>query len=105
MRIEHMESAVRPGWTMNELKAEPLDFVRDFQEYLDQQTHHVNTLSSSVNGEKSDEDLRTGERVTCSAPFEATPLKCMKCSFVRIVDGWSLLCYVCEWCVSCFRCV
>ncbi|KAI5085532.1 zinc finger protein Pegasus, partial [Silurus meridionalis] len=45
---------------MNETKVEPLDFVRDFQEYLDQQTHHVNALSSSVNGEKSDEDLRTG---------------------------------------------
>ncbi|XP_027016906.1 zinc finger protein Pegasus-like [Tachysurus fulvidraco] len=60
MRIERMESAARPGWTMNEMKAEPLDFVRDFQEYLDQQTHHVNTLSSSVNGEKSDQDLQTG---------------------------------------------
>ncbi|KAK3529284.1 hypothetical protein QTP70_025740 [Hemibagrus guttatus] len=60
MRIERMESALRPGWTMNEMKAEPLDFVRDFQEYLDQQTHHVNALSSSVNGEKSDEDLQTG---------------------------------------------
>ncbi|TTC29625.1 Zinc finger protein Pegasus [Bagarius yarrelli] len=60
MRIERTESAARPGWTMNEMKVEPLDFVRDFQEYLDQQTHHVNTLSSSVNGEKSDEDLRTG---------------------------------------------
>ncbi|KAF7705686.1 zinc finger protein Pegasus-like [Silurus meridionalis] len=60
MRIERIESAARPGWTMNETKVEPLDFVRDFQEYLDQQTHHVNALSSSVNGEKSDEDLRTG---------------------------------------------
>lgn len=62
MRIERMESAARPGWTMNEMKAEPMDFVRDFQEYLDQQTHHVNALSSSVNGEKNDEDLQTGER-------------------------------------------
>lgn len=62
MRLERMESAARPGWTMNEMKAEPLDFVRDFQEYLTQQTHHVNALSSSVNGEKSGEDLQTGER-------------------------------------------
>ncbi|XP_017338462.1 zinc finger protein Pegasus [Ictalurus punctatus] len=60
MRLERMESAARPGWTMNEMKAEPLDFVRDFQEYLTQQTHHVNALSSSVNGEKSGEDLQTG---------------------------------------------
>lgn len=60
MRIERTESAACPGWTMSEMKAEPLDFVRDFQEYLDQQTHHVNALSSSVNRQKSDEDLRTG---------------------------------------------
>lgn len=61
-----MESVARPGWAMNEMKAEPLDFVRDFQEYLDQQTHHVNALSSSVNGEKCDKDLRTGERESCT---------------------------------------
>ncbi|KAF5894066.1 zinc finger protein Pegasus, partial [Clarias magur] len=61
MRIERTGLAARPGWTMNEMKSEPLDFVRDFQEYLDQQTHHVNALSSSVNGDKSDEDLQAGE--------------------------------------------
>lgn len=37
---------------MEEIKAEPVDFVREFQEYLTQQTQHVNMISGSVCGEK-----------------------------------------------------
>lgn len=37
---------------MEEIKTEPADFVRDFQEYLTQQTQHVNMISGSVCGEK-----------------------------------------------------
>lgn len=37
---------------MEEIKTEPVDFVRDFQEYLSQQTQHVNMISGSVCGEK-----------------------------------------------------
>ncbi|KAM3592769.1 uncharacterized protein V6R79_024825 [Siganus canaliculatus] len=37
---------------MEEIKTEPVDFVREFQEYLTQQTHHVNMISGSICGEK-----------------------------------------------------
>lgn len=37
---------------MEEIKAEHVDFVREFQEYLTQQTQHVNMISGSVCGEK-----------------------------------------------------
>nr|XP_020460831.1 zinc finger protein Pegasus [Monopterus albus] len=37
---------------MDEIKTEPLDFVKEFQEYLTQQTQHVNMISGSVCGEK-----------------------------------------------------
>ncbi|XP_041829183.1 zinc finger protein Pegasus-like [Melanotaenia boesemani] len=37
---------------MEEIKAEPVDFVKEFQEYLTQQTQHVNMISGSVCGEK-----------------------------------------------------
>lgn len=37
---------------MEEIKTEPVDFVREFQEYLTQQTQHVNMISGSVCGEK-----------------------------------------------------
>ncbi|NXX12391.1 IKZF5 protein, partial [Podargus strigoides] len=43
---------------MGEKKPEPLDFVKDFQEYLTQQTHHVNMISGSVSGEKEAETLQ-----------------------------------------------
>ncbi|NXD34475.1 IKZF5 protein, partial [Copsychus sechellarum] len=42
---------------MGEKKAEPLDFVKDFQEYLTQQTQHVNMISGSVTGDKEVETL------------------------------------------------
>ena len=43
---------------MSEKKPEPLDFVKDFQEYLTQQTHHVNMISGSVSGDKEAEALQ-----------------------------------------------
>ncbi|XP_034415284.1 zinc finger protein Pegasus-like [Cyclopterus lumpus] len=37
---------------MEEIKTEPVDFVKEFQEYLTQQTQHVNMISGSVCGDK-----------------------------------------------------
>lgn len=39
---------------MGEEKPETLDFVKDFQEYLSQQTQHVNMISGSVSGVKDE---------------------------------------------------
>lgn len=46
--------------SMGEEKPEPLDFVKDFQEYLSQQTQHVNMISGSVIGVKDGDDLQGG---------------------------------------------
>lgn len=47
---------------MEEIKSEPVDFVREFQEYLTQQTQHVNMISGSVCGEKeTTEQFQAGE--------------------------------------------
>lgn len=48
---------------MEEIKSEPVDFVREFQEYLTQQTQHVNMISGSVCGEKETtmEQFHAGE--------------------------------------------
>lgn len=48
---------------MGEKKPEPLDFVKDFQEYLTQQTHHVNMISGSVSGDKEAETLQGGRLI------------------------------------------
>ncbi|KAM9336359.1 zinc finger protein Pegasus-like [Symphorus nematophorus] len=48
---------------MEEIKTEPVDFVREFQEYLTQQTQHVNMISGSVCGEKE-----SGETFQAVAP-------------------------------------
>ncbi|XP_048843171.1 zinc finger protein Pegasus isoform X3 [Brienomyrus brachyistius] len=57
-------SGVRSGiyhrHRMGEKKPEPLDFVKDFQEYLTQQTQHVNMISGSVSGDKEPEPLQGG---------------------------------------------
>lgn len=45
---------------MGEEKPETLDFVKDFQEYLSQQTQHVNMISGSVSGVKDVDDLPGG---------------------------------------------
>lgn len=48
---------------MEEIKTEPVDFVKEFQEYLTQQTQHVNMISGSVCGEKeSAEPFPAGEK-------------------------------------------
>ncbi|XP_068161692.1 zinc finger protein Pegasus-like [Antennarius striatus] len=49
---------------MEDVKTEPVDFVREFQEYLTQQTQHVNMISGSVYGEKE-----SGQ------PFQAVALR------------------------------
>lgn len=49
---------------MGEKKPEPLDFVKDFQEYLTQQTHHVNMISGSVSGDKEAETLPGGKLIS-----------------------------------------
>ncbi|XP_004080486.1 zinc finger protein Pegasus [Oryzias latipes] len=44
---------------MEEIKTEPVDFVKEFQEYLTQQTHHVNMISGSVcRGKETAEHFR-----------------------------------------------
>lgn len=48
---------------MEEIKTEPVDFVKEFQEYLTQQTQHVNMISGSVCGEKETaESFQAGEK-------------------------------------------
>lgn len=47
---------------MEEIKTEPVDFVKEFQEYLTQQTHHVNMISGSVcGGKETTEQFRDGK--------------------------------------------
>ncbi|XP_061645857.1 zinc finger protein Pegasus [Phyllopteryx taeniolatus] len=43
--------------SMGEEKPDTLDFVKDFQEYLSQQTQHVNMISGSVSGVKEADEL------------------------------------------------
>lgn len=45
---------------MGEEKPDTLDFVKDFQEYLSQQTQHVNMISGSVSGVKEADELPAG---------------------------------------------
>ena len=54
---------------MGEKKPEPLDFVKDFQEYLTQQTHHVNMISGSVSGDKEAETLQGGKLISVLSNF------------------------------------
>lgn len=50
---------------IEEIKTEPVDFVREFQEYLTQQTHHVNMISGSVCGAKEPgEPFQAGRSAT-----------------------------------------
>ena len=49
---------------MEDLKAESVDFVKEFQEYLTQQTQHVNMISGSVCGENNQGDsFQAGEEL------------------------------------------
>ncbi|XP_078500129.1 zinc finger protein Pegasus isoform X2 [Lissotriton helveticus] len=61
---------------MGEKKPESLDFVKDFQEYLTQQTHHVNMISGAVSGEKEAEPLQGGEK----------PHRCHLCPFASAYE-------------------
>lgn len=63
---------------MGEKKPEPLDFVKDFQEYLTQQTQHVNMISGSVSGEKEAETLQGGKLVSVLSNFIFRD--CLHCS-------------------------
>lgn len=45
---------------MDEKRAVSVDFVKDFQEYLTQQTHHVNMISGSVAAEKESDSFQAG---------------------------------------------
>lgn len=51
---------------MEEIKTEPVDFVKEFQEYLTQQTQHVNMISGFVCGDKE-----PGEPFQAVAPRSA----------------------------------
>ena len=62
MRITCSEALAHPGRTMAEKRQEPMDLVRDFQEYLSQQTRHVNMISGPVDEEKEPRDLQAGKR-------------------------------------------
>lgn len=52
---------------MGEEKPDTLDFVKDFQEYLSQQTQHVNMISGSVSGVKEADELPAGIYLFVSA--------------------------------------
>ncbi|CAB1344019.1 unnamed protein product [Coregonus sp. 'balchen'] len=54
----------------------PLDFIKDFQEYLTQQTHHVNMISGSVGGEIEPDHLQAGEK----------PHHCQLCPFASAYE-------------------
>lgn len=49
--------------SMGEEKPDTLDFVKDFQEYLSQQTQHVNMISGSVSGVKEADELPAGNQL------------------------------------------
>ncbi|KAB0343753.1 hypothetical protein FD754_020679 [Muntiacus muntjak] len=83
---------------MSEKKPEPLDFVKDFQEYLTQQTHHVNMISGSVSGDKEAEALQgAGTDGMLVNGFERTfdgKLKCQYCNYASkgtVKGTWSSL--------------
>lgn len=52
---------MHPFLSMGEEKPDTLDFVKDFQEYLSQQTQHVNMISGSVSGVKEADELPPGD--------------------------------------------
>lgn len=54
---------------MGEEKPDTLDFVKDFQEYLSQQTQHVNMISGSVSGVKEADELPAGNISMFTAPL------------------------------------
>uniref|UniRef100_A0A8C2W2G8 Zinc finger protein Pegasus n=1 Tax=Chinchilla lanigera TaxID=34839 RepID=A0A8C2W2G8_CHILA len=89
---------------MGEKKPEPLDFVKDFQEYLTQQTHHVNMISGSVSGDKKTEGLQAagtdGDRNGLDLPSTDVSLEesseMLVDEFERTFDG-KLKCRYCSY--------
>ncbi|KAM3835151.1 zinc finger protein Pegasus [Vipera latastei] len=89
---------------MGEKKPEPLDFVKDFQEYLTQQTHHVNMISGSVSGDKDAETLQgagtEGDQNGLDHPSVEVPLDensgVLVDGFERTFDG-KLKCRYCNY--------
>lgn len=53
-----------PFISMGDEKPDTLDFVKDFQEYLSQQTQHVNMISGSVSGVKEADELPAGTQLS-----------------------------------------
>lgn len=68
---------------MGEEKPDTLDFVKDFQEYLSQQTQHVNMISGSVSGVKEADELPPGDDFTI---YTLNQIKFYICiSFVNVL--------------------
>ncbi|XP_077481468.1 zinc finger protein Pegasus-like isoform X2 [Stigmatopora argus] len=84
---------------MEEIKTEPLDFVREFQEYLTQQTQHVNMISGSICEEKDPVALRS-EHNGLDPPSVEVSLPLEEVSDVQMV-GLERTCdgkYKCSFC-------
>uniref|UniRef100_A0A3B4A6J6 Zinc finger protein Pegasus n=1 Tax=Periophthalmus magnuspinnatus TaxID=409849 RepID=A0A3B4A6J6_9GOBI len=58
---------------MEGIKTESVDFVKEFQEYLSQQTQHVNMISGSVCGEKEGPVQGGAPHKVCNIPVEPSP--------------------------------
>ncbi|XP_061911313.1 zinc finger protein Pegasus-like [Entelurus aequoreus] len=84
---------------MEEIKTEPVDFVREFQEYLTQQTQHVNMISGSICEEKDPVGPRSEQNGVDPASVEVSlPLE--EGSEVQM-DGLERTCdgkYKCSFC-------
>lgn len=52
VRVISVSQVQRYIRAMELIKTEPVDFVKEFQEYLTQPTQHVNMISVSICGEK-----------------------------------------------------
>ncbi|XP_028990364.1 zinc finger protein Pegasus-like isoform X2 [Betta splendens] len=90
---------------MEEMKTEPVDFVKEFQEYLTQQTQHVNMISGSVCGEKHSAEpyeavAPRGEQNGLDPPNGEASLSMEEVSDVQM-DGLERTCdgkYKCSYC-------
>ncbi|XP_024865809.1 zinc finger protein Pegasus isoform X2 [Kryptolebias marmoratus] len=91
---------------MEEIKSEPVDFVREFQEYLTQQTQHVNMISGSVCGEKEPTEQFQAVVPRCEQngldpPSVEVSLPVEDGSDVQMMDGLERTCdgkYKCSYC-------
>ncbi|KAL7856552.1 hypothetical protein SRHO_G00154510 [Serrasalmus rhombeus] len=87
---------------MGEKKQEPLDLVKDFQEYLNQQTQHINMISRSVDEEKEPQDLQAAMCEDEQTGLEQASIKvsldnaALADSFQRTDDG-KLKCRYCNY--------